>query len=387
MVRIRKFGKFRYPYWFLVGWGVAWVLSLGLLVHDARVLGETGNIDTRAILERMTLDRFPPMSAAGAIEVSGEAIKALGFDPSARWEAGALPAKILKLGVLDEAFGLKKLSLDQIATAIGGDLSGVALAEFGPVAGSTLKELAGIVPGLSSRSIASLSVVKDLLKANGYDPDGVLNGTVGQLVKAYPMIGKLPLNSIELSGYSIGSLPGIARVPLQAFSNWKGLSASSVPGLASMAFSAFPDASILSAGGVARIDLVLARAEQPIDRTVSGSDRAGFSVNCTRDCAHVELGGNPLVAGRRWVSGKYQEVKGGFGLLGATFGGKEPTGRMVFKKIKTVVWDIDESSDTVSTALFFRVCKRGFPDLGCTPYGFGPLPFLTHRVGDWMLAG
>jgi hypothetical protein len=387
MGRIRMFGKFRYPYWFLVGWGIAWVLSWVLLVHDTRVLGATANPDARAVLERTTLGKLPPMSAAGAIEVTGEAVKALGFDPSVQWEAGDLPAAILKLGVLDEAFDLGKLSLDKIGGEIGQNLSGVALSAFGPAAGSTLKELAGIVPGLSGRSIGSLSVVKNLLKANGYDPDGVLGGTVGQLMKAYPALGNLKLDSIDLSEYSIGSLPGLSEVALQMFSNWKGLSVSSVPGLVSMAFSAFPSPPVLDGGGVATVDLVLAENEHPIDRTVSGSDRAGFSVDCDRDCAHVELGGNPLMAGRRWVSGKYQKVKGGFGVLGATFGGQEPTGRMVFKKIKTVVWETDESSDTVSTALFFRVCKRGIPDLGCTPYGFGPLPFLTHRVGDWMLTG
>jgi hypothetical protein len=69
-------------------------------------------------------------------------------------------------------------------------------------------------------------------------------------------------------------------------------------------------------------------------------------------------------------------------------GGKEPTGRHPFGDVfKVAIWDTDESAGTVTTGLFFRVCYRGIPDLGCTPYFIGPVPFLSFRETEPMLVG
>ena len=95
--------------------------------------------------------------------------------------------------------------------------------------------------------------------------------------------------------------------------------------------------------------------------------------------------------GKQWISGKYQEVEGGEGFLKIVNGGKEPTGRHPFgDAFKVAVWDIDETSGSVSTALFFRICQRGglfSPDLGCTPYFLGPIPFLNYQEKSFMLVG
>ena len=113
------------------------------------------------------------------------------------------------------------------------------------------------------------------------------------------------------------------------------------------------------------------------DRTISGSNFEGFAVACDKDCAHIELSGSPSVKGKAWVSGKYQLVKGGGGILGSVNGGKEPTGRNLFgDAFKVAVWDVSEVDGKVSQSLFFRVCMRNnFVDLGCTPYFIGPVPF------------
>ena len=40
--------------------------------------------------------------------------------------------------------------------------------------------------------------------------------------------------------------------------------------------------------------------------------------------------------------------------------------------------------------MFFRMCQRGgwfAPDLGCTPYFIGPVPFLTYRETEFLLLG
>ncbi|MCC5662216.1 hypothetical protein LC608_35985, partial [Nostoc sp. XA010] len=66
-----------------------------------------------------------------------------------------------------------------------------------------------------------------------------------------------------------------------------------------------------------------------------------------------------------------------------------PTGRHPFgKSFKQVVWDIDESSGSVNTAMFFRFCKN-IPFVGrtCTPYFIGPVPFITYHEKDPIIFG
>ena len=78
-------------------------------------------------------------------------------------------------------------------------------------------------------------------------------------------------------------------------------------------------------------------------------------------------------------------MKGGHGALGALNGGREPTGRHPFgSAFKVVVWEPDETADTVSTALFFRVCGKF---VGCSPYFIGPLPFFSYQRDDMIFVG
>jgi hypothetical protein len=88
------------------------------------------------------------------------------------------------------------------------------------------------------------------------------------------------------------------------------------------------------------------------------------------------------------VSGKYQEVKGGIGVLAAVNGGKEPTGRHPFgEAFKLVITDVSEKQGTASLAMFFRFCSRGTVDLGCTPYFIGGVPLMTVKEGDPIFLG
>jgi hypothetical protein len=89
--------------------------------------------------------------------------------------------------------------------------------------------------------------------------------------------------------------------------------------------------------------------------------------------------------GKQWISGKYQEVEGGWGLLKAVNNGREPTGRLPFgKAFKVVVMEPDETTDTVDTALYFRFCAWR---KGCTPYFIGPIPFFSYKVNALMFIG
>ena len=145
---------------------------------------------------------------------------------------------------------------------------------------------------------------------------------------------------------------------------------------------------VQATGMIGTVDVVYGTAERDRRNTISGSDREGFQVPCKENCAYVELAGAPSLYGKQWISGKYQRVKGGSGVLGAVNGGKEPTGRHPFGDVfKVSIWDVDESTGTVSTALHFRICKRGLPDLGCTPYFLGPVPFLNYHEKEPIFTG
>ena len=160
--------------------------------------------------------------------------------------------------------------------------------------------------------------------------------------------------------------------------------------MASVPFDQMPNP-LSFTGAIGQIDIVFGPAETQRQQTVSGSYAKGFQVPCEQDCGHIELTGLPELQGKQWISGQFQSVEGGEGVLAAANGGQEPTGRHPFgEAFKVVVWDVDESSGTVSTAMFFRMCQRGgwfAPDLGCTPYFIGPVPFLTYRETEFLLLG
>ncbi|MBE9128018.1 MULTISPECIES: hypothetical protein [unclassified Coleofasciculus] len=172
------------------------------------------------------------------------------------------------------------------------------------------------------------------------------------------------------------------------FENWQNSFIDEIPNLKDVSFSQFPGGIAGTGTDVGTADLILKNVEQQRSRTISGSDQEGFTVPCETNCAHVELAGSPKVMGRQWISGKYQEVKGGFGVLGQANGGKEPTGIHPFgEAFKMVLWDVNDDESAISSMLFFRICKRGVPDLGCTPYFIGGLPFMTFTETTPMFLG
>jgi hypothetical protein len=126
---------------------------------------------------------------------------------------------------------------------------------------------------------------------------------------------------------------------------------------------------------------------------VSGSDVAGFSVPCQGEkCPYIELddlenSGRNIrgkFEGRSWISGKYQQVEGGWGCLKPVNGAKEPTGRLPYgSAFKVVVMEPNEKTDTVDTALFFRFKNA----CGATPYFIGPVPFLSYKVNSPIFLG
>ena len=221
----------------------------------------------------------------------------------------------------------------------------------------------------------------------------------GQLSNQYPQLAQLGLKNLDLSQYTMSQIPELGNAQLGNFQNWEQVLMKGVPGFDKIPFSQFP--SPLGESDtpyVARVDVPLDKAEQDREKSLSGSYKQGFRVPCTQNCTHAELspieGSQMDVAsagafanGKVWMN-RDQMVQGGEGVLSVVNGGKEPTGRnpycSAFKQVITVV---DQAKGKISTGMYFRVCKHGIPDLGCTPYFIGPIPFLTYAEKQFIYLG
>ncbi|MEM8780744.1 MAG: hypothetical protein AAGF26_18135 [Cyanobacteria bacterium P01_G01_bin.49] len=376
--KLIKVGK--YPYFFLTGWGLFWVLTWIILVaNQSKALSQ--NLPN---FQQLTFESLPAAPQSGSVTVPAHLQPELDYDPSRSWQPGQPVATFLKLGDFQDSFQLQQLTLNNIQQSSGQSLSQLPLSSFELLSQQTLGNLMQIVPNLSQKKLSQVPLIQDLLRKNGYQISGFLNQPIGR----FKNLSQLSFNQLDLSQYRFQDLPGLTDVPLENFTGWQNVSIANIPGLSLVPFANFPNPPLLSGGGVANIDWVLSEVEQPATQTISGSDRLGFNVPCQQQCAHIELGDNPLVAGKQWVSGKYQSVEGGHGLLQGMFGGVEPTGRHPFGTgFKVVVWDVNEVTGTVSTAWFFRICQRGLFTLGCSPYGIGPIPAFTYAENEPIFLG
>ena len=270
--------------------------------------------------------------------------------------AGQKPDSFTMLGDFQDSFKLQKFSLTNIAQIVDLDLEKVNLGSFGVMKFQTLDSLVKAIPNLKEFPINEVQAISDLLArnlSNSFDA----NQTIGNLLQQSPHLGKLSLSSLNLQSYNLNSIPGLSATPIGSLEKWQGIYIDEIPGLANVPFSQFPSPVNTVGAEVGIVDIAFGTDEQQRNRTISGSDKEGFAVPCNQDCAHIELSGSPAVNGKAWVSGKYQLVKGGKGILGYVNGGKEPTGRQPFgDAFKVAIWDVSEVDGMISQALFFRAC-------------------------------
>lgn len=350
---------------------------------------------------RISLAQLPGISQSGAIDGSPYT-QTLGYDLSRTWNVGMTPDQYLKLGDISEALQAEEFSLQAIqAIALGTqpeantdinsiDLNKIALSEFPLIGEQTLSHLAQVVPELAKTQVNNITPVATLLKSEGI---AASNLTLAQVLTQYE-VGQMKLGEIDLSEFSISSIPNLDAVQLQQFTGWMNSNVSDIPGLGQVPLGSMPNPITEIGSLVMRIDAVYGPAENRRNNTISGSDVQGFSVPCTeKDCAYLELddlenagrSDRSKLEGKQWISGKYQEVEGGRGILKAVNNGREPTGRLPFgKAFKVVVMEPDETTDTVDTALFFRFCAWR---MGCTPYFIGPVPFFSYKVNSLIFVG
>ncbi|MEP0879581.1 hypothetical protein NDA00_27780 [Funiculus sociatus GB2-M2] len=337
---------------------------------------------------QITFSNLPGIEQSGSFEAPPEVADKLNYDPSRSWTAGQRPDQYAKLGDFQDGFKLQNFNLQTIASKTSLDLSAISLKDFGLMKLQTLDSLVKAIPTLPELPIQEVKPVLDLLSSQ-LNTDFNPNQTISQLLQQSPILGQLEFSTLPLEKYDLDAIPGLNSTSLGSFKDWQGININQIPGLSDVPFSQFPSPATSVGADVGIVDIAFATLEQQRSRTISGSDVEGFNVRCDKECAHVELSGNAQILGTQWVSGKYQQVRGGHGVLSSVNGGKEPTGRHPFgDAFKVVVWDISEPLGTMTQALFFRICIRsGLVDLGCTPYFIGPVPWLTYREMDPIFLG
>ncbi|MBE9130097.1 MULTISPECIES: hypothetical protein [unclassified Coleofasciculus] len=375
---------FKLAYFFVTGLGLALVCSGILLMAKADIPTTEVNGAKVPNWEEITFDSLGAINSSGSYQADSSVVNQLGYDPSKIWTQGQKPGEFMSLGDFPSLnFGATTLhTLGELAGGI--DPKGFSLDEFGLMAKQTLNSLVEAIPELADFPIAQVIPIQDLIgqQVGGFDT----SKTLSKVLQSNPQLGELSFSSLDLTQYQVGDIPNLELTQLGALKDWQSEVLNEVPNLTQVPLSEFG----VEANGatVGKVDVVFGAAESKLSKTISGSNVEGFGVPCDKGCAHIEVSGASGVLGREWVSGKYQEVKGGEGVLGQVNNGLEPTGRLLFgDAFKVVVWNLDEATASGDLALFFRICKRGIPDLGCTPYFIGGVPLMSFSENDPILLG
>lgn len=412
----------QFTYWLLTGIALFLFIS-GMLLPPLNA--ETKNLPTLTWNQtkipnwgEITFDSLPPIGQTARFSISPDLLQGYQNDPFREWQIGTPIAQVLTLGDFRRSLRIQENNLTQIAEKSNLDLKEVPLSKFGGIRFQTLGSLIHAVPGLTEFPLSQIPPVYDLLvlelrgSQGNFDRGPVSSyysqlvryahlpvnwqigfdseQTLGEFLSDSPHLESLSLSSLPLENYSIQDIPNLALTTLGDLNNWEAMTIADVPGLSSIPLNELSPNGIQAAGTmIATVDVAFGPQEQNRTQTISGSDVEGFNVPCEKECAHIELAGNPAIHGKQWISGKYQQVRGGYGPLAAVNGGMEPTGRFLFGEtgewpFKVVLWDVSEKNGTAELTLFFRACMA---QLGCTPYFIGPVPLMTVNERDSILVG
>ncbi|PSB07276.1 hypothetical protein C7B62_20390 [Pleurocapsa sp. CCALA 161] len=364
--------------------------------------------------------------------ISGDYDRYAGYALGRQWYRGDAVIDILKLGDIDDSFGVGRLKLGEIVAKSGRQSRDVTLDRFGFIKNQTISSFIKANPQLKERLIQDVPPLADaialvygdrgkallelpvrvLSDRSNKTSEFSLNKNVKSLAQTQPPkfdISEFEMGNLDLSEYSLESVEGIGDSFVEDYEDWKDEHLSDIEGLADISFDDFPNPIATTLAFISRVDTIWSDAHGQIQpgQSVSGSNQAGYAVPCQQSCAHIELddlenSGRDIrwiSEGRRWMLGNDPNnanicpeapwgVDGGEGILGVLNCGKEPTGRNPFGPgFKVALWSVDETKDEASTAIFFRICQRGIPDLGCTPYFIGPIPFLPANRENWIILG
>ncbi|NES64120.1 MAG: hypothetical protein F6K24_02070 [Okeania sp. SIO2D1] len=383
------------------------LLSFGMVGNPtmAQEIPTTINSDGAPVLDlqNMNLGDLPGLESAGSFQVPPEIINQLGFDPSRSWEGGSSLGDIMRLGEFPNIGGQSLWNLNQMG---GLNPNQTSLDSIELLKNQGLKDFVNSVPGLKNKKLNQVPALKELIgQYQVLDPlDG--NKKLKQFINQ-PFLQNAQLGEIDLSKYSVTSIPNLANTPLEKFEGWENSPLSSIPALESIPLPDLFDLPFPVGGIAAMHDVTYGYKEHrftPTTRSITGSKEVGFNYQCVQEtgCAYLELvppGTLGIIDdvsglhGAQWIKGGKEDggqmVPGGEGILGEMFDGEEPTGRHPFGDLfKVVLTDTIESEGMGKFGLYFRIClKYGFADLGCTPYAVGPIPWFSSKEKDLIFLG
>ena len=385
---------------------MAFALSLLLLcesIPSAVAQEGSGSIPTQSIpiqtasgpqtaevfdFTRSSLRQFPPLTMDSEfIQVLNQATPDVNFE---HLVPGTLadPTQYLTIGSLagGEAFGVDRLSIDQITELSGVPPDSLNLAHFGSLV-KTLTPAALVqgIPELGNFSLQEVKPLQSLITQQLGDAPGVK--TISDLIKSYPDLAKIPLGNLgdlKLSSFKLTDLPGLSKTPLGQIPGvdkalMKDLNAA---GLGDIPLSKFPIPPQLANGvQFAGVDVVFSDMEKQRLRSISGTVPSNDNfkeVKCPNNqCPHVEMHDvmTNQYSGFAWMTGN-QQAPDGYGPLCIPFGCKGSVGNHPFgKAFRVVLSQPNEAKGEIQVGLKFRACQN-IPFIGksCTPYFFPPTP-------------
>ncbi|NJM21336.1 MAG: hypothetical protein HC907_22820 [Richelia sp. SM1_7_0] len=169
---------------------------------------EEGSLILLPEWERISFNQMPAIQNGGSIKVNGLARE---------WNAGDTPDKYLTLGDIDEALKPQLFSLANITN--NNDANTFTLETFPLLGEQFIQHLADIIPNLGQTKISEIPPIAALLKAESSQIN--INTSLINLLSQNPTLGKLKLNQIDLSKYTISDIPNLDAVQLSNFKGWE----------------------------------------------------------------------------------------------------------------------------------------------------------------------
>jgi hypothetical protein len=347
---------------------------------------------------KITWGTLPPVQQPGYLKIPQKYISIFGYDPSRSWTAGQKTDSIVMLGDADDAFKMSNFTLKSI-DKIAPLNKKLTLKDIGLIQWQTPVSLVKAIPNLGNLNVHQVPVLAPLL-SRGSSLGG---GRISQLLQSNPKGANTPLGKLDLSKYSLKSIPGLDSTRLGKFKAWQQSYINQVPGLNQVPFDKMPQPINSGVGVVGIASVVFGTSERGDPKVgnnyfISGSVVRGdrvVPVACTagKECSYMELGdfAGPAggLYGKRWASGSSQQVKGGYGFLAGVNRGQEATGILPYGTIsKVALIGVNESKGTADFGLFFRICARPpFMAKTCTPYFIGPIPWIPVNENNLVFVG
>lgn len=232
------------------------------------------------------------------------------------------------------------------------------------------------------------------------DINGIINlgisTTVSEFLKNNPALADLPLGVLtDLNNFSVGSIPNLVSTAITAIPGLKDQIIANVPGIAAVPLDALLG---LLNTATAKIDFP-DQGATAATRAFSGGGYTFKSEDCDGPCPNFEINSAtsaiPLISdtlnGTQWVVGsldssKGQSVEGGRGPLKGFFGGKEPVHIRPWgdsPNVALAATNVTDETGMVDFSFYLRFCiEPPFSDKTCTPYGIGPIPFISLHQND-----